>query len=99
MRPGLLPAPAFLLGAAAGAAPTGAPVKRTDFDARRFHRISTVRWASSCTGLSRPRLISYSIPGPGATLTIERKSVVSGKSVSDRVNIGGRRTIKTKKKQ
>src|SRR3546814_16188988 len=36
-------------------------------------------------------------PGTGITENLDRKSVVSGKSVSVRVDLGGRRTIKNTK--
>src|SRR3546814_17267842 len=41
----------------------------------------------------------YSAPRPRATGSIDRKSVVTGKSVSVRVDLGGRRILKTKKTQ
>src|SRR3546814_19110380 len=43
----------------------------------------------------RRRTQSPSVPGPFA---LDRKSVVSGKSVSVRVDLGGRRILKKKKK-
>src|SRR3546814_14222610 len=47
---------------------------------------------SDCTALRRPPLLHFSVGQP-----IDRKRVVSGKSVSVRLQLGGRRTI-TKKK-
>src|SRR3546814_14345196 len=49
--------------------------------------------------LTNDRGVSARIITYGATLQSDRKSVVEGKSVSVRVDLGGRRTIKKKKKK
>src|SRR3546814_11555797 len=51
---------------------------------------------STPAGRSR-RIRASTVLSVGSTMSIDRKSVVSGKSVSVRVDLGGRRIIKKKK--
>src|SRR3546814_18353151 len=59
--------------------------------------------ASCCRPHREPQISPVNCPGQnyaatlGGTAQIDRKSVVSGKSVSVRVDLGGRRIIKKKK--
>src|SRR3546814_17837433 len=73
---------------------------KVDDISRPYHRnqpeIEAVRRAINASG--RPMVLSLS-PGetPLSAADQDRKSVVEGKSVSVRVDLGGRRTIKKKK--
>src|SRR3546814_11136144 len=72
-------------------------VGRHDFDhepklRRSVHPANLIAWRDISSLCACP-LVSRDI------LTIDRKSVVSGKSVSVRVNLGGRRVLKQKKTQ
>src|SRR3546814_14706879 len=63
---------------------------------------SCAEMARTCQPYRLPRLpslVQRSAQGtqPGAVLISDRKSVVSGKSVSVRVDLGGRRIIKKKR--
>src|SRR3546814_19203100 len=62
-----------------------------------FERHDVLRTAFHWRGLARPlQVVHKNVPLPLNTTT-DRKSVVSGKSVSVRVALGGRRIIKKKK--
>src|SRR3546814_12521410 len=71
--------------------------------ARRVAQSYHPRWAripQTCSPSGNVVRKASEIPGPTIlTKPEDRKSVVEGKSVSDRVDIGGRRSLRKKKKR
>src|SRR3546814_14616528 len=84
--------------------PTNVPVSRRDEDDEVYRSArekydALIELIDECRGRGQPVLVgTVSIEKSESVAALDRKSVVEGKSVSVRVDLGSRRIIKKKKK-